>query len=112
MSDILTETLAKNAPLRTFYGVMLSERRSIARFQLYEVVDGALRAVLPADRHMCSRATMLPYQVFSMREGYPAFHFRIDNPSALWRERFVEILNGTLGYRVSVKWLNGEDPHA
>lgn len=98
-------------PARTLYAVPLARRRSVLRFQLYEVIDGALRTVWPADAHMASRATLLPNQVFSMSEGYPAFHFKVDNPGAALANIYIGIdadLSNSLGYPVKVNWLSGE----
>lgn len=97
---------------RRFYAVILGDRPHRKVFQLYEVVDGRLDTVWPPDPHMCGRARLLPYQVFSLREGLPAFHFKIVNPVADWRPRFVEVLQTELGYPVEVIVLSGDRLYA
>jgi len=65
--------------IRTYYACEFTRpRASTLRLQLYEVVDGKLKQLWPADAHHGRRAVLLPFQVFSLQEGYPAYHFKIE----------------------------------
>jgi hypothetical protein len=70
--------------VREYYACELTRpRASTLRLQLYEIQPGMqgkpkLRQLWPADAHHGRRALLLPFQVFSMHEGYPSYHFKIE----------------------------------
>lgn len=90
--------------LRRYYAVELTRpKASTLRLQLYEVVEGELRQLWPADSHHGRRAVRLPMQVFSMNEGYPPFHFRIERGYAEPLKHLARELAAHFRCRVIVK---------
>lgn len=72
--------LEDGAPLvRRVYLVRLTRPHApTERYRGFELVGDELKQLWPPDAHARSKAYRLPFQVFSMREGYDAFHFAFE----------------------------------
>lgn len=63
--------------VRRLYIARMTRPGGTQRYRVWEITGDRLTLLQPPDPHMRTRASLLPFQRFSMNEGYDAFHFVI-----------------------------------